>query len=420
MSSAGTVGTRLDPPEPGLTREEMVARAVALRPGLVTDQAETEKRTYYSRQMHEAFLAAGFYHLYVPRRYGGYEFDVPTYVRVVQEIARGCVSTAWCLGLAMNHALMVGSWWPQEAQDEIFAGGDFRCASVAAPVGRATRTDMGWEINGQVAFASGVPWSTFYMGQALLAPPEGAAPGDPPPMLLFVAPRSEWEMLDDWGDMLGLKGSGSHSIRFSGTRIPLGWGFEGNMLDVEVAGGTPGSRLHGNAMYSGRAVSIFTISLAAVMVGAAYNALDEYERLMRERKTPLPPFIPRIKDPDYQRWYGRALTHIATAEAATLKAAERHMELCRRNVEEGIPYSYGDDMLLGGIAREAMLMCWRVVDDDLWQTVGASVARDGERTTRVFRDMAVAAAHRNLQLREMFYGDIGRAALGEPQRTPGR
>ncbi|MBV9334458.1 MAG: hypothetical protein JO243_01085, partial [Solirubrobacterales bacterium] len=77
MSSAGTVGTRLHPPEPGLTQEEMVARAVALRPRLVADQAGTEKRTYYSLQMHEAFLAAGFYHLYVPARYGGYEFDVP-------------------------------------------------------------------------------------------------------------------------------------------------------------------------------------------------------------------------------------------------------------------------------------------------------------------------------------------------------
>jgi hypothetical protein len=52
--------------------------------------------------------------------------------------------------------------------------------------------------------------------------------------------------------------------------------------------------------------------------------------------------------------------------------------------------------------------------------VGANVARDGERMTRVFRDMAVAAAHRNLQLRDMFYGDIGRAALGEPVRIPGR
>jgi citrate lyase beta subunit len=98
------------------------------------------------------------------------------------------------------------------------------------------------------------------------------------------------------------------------------------------------------------------------------------------------------------------------------------MELCRRNVEDGGAggtYSFGDDMLIAGIAREAMLMCWRVIDDDLWQTVGAGVARDGERMTRIFRDMAVAAAHRNLQLRDMFYGDIGRAALGEPPRVLG-
>jgi len=47
------------------------------------------------------------------------------------------------------------------------------------------------------------------------------------------------------------------------------------------------------------------------------------------------------------------------------------------------------------------------------------IARDGDRTARAFRDMAVAAAYRNLQLRDMFYGDIGRAALGEPRVLPG-
>jgi 3-hydroxy-9,10-secoandrosta-1,3,5(10)-triene-9,17-dione monooxygenase len=362
--------------------------------------------------MHEEFLDAGFYDLYVPRRYGGLELGVPAYVHVIQEVARGCVSTAWCLGLAMNHALMVGSWWPQGAQDEIFANGDFRAGSVAAPVGTAEAADGGWEVNGQVAFASGAPYSTYYMGQAMLPNPDG---GQPPPTLLFVAPRDQWQMLDDWGDMLGLKGSGSHSIRFDHTRIPASWGFQGNMIDVDVGGGTPGWRLHGNPMYSGRAMSVFTISLSAVMVGAAYNMLDEYERLMRTKTTGLPPFQPRIENREYQRWYGRALTHIATAEAALHRAADLHMELCRRNVEDGIDYTYGDDMLVAGVAREVMLMCWNVVDDDLFQTVGAGVARDGERTARILRDMAVAVAHRNLQLRDMWYGEVGRAALGEPR-----
>ena len=194
------------------TEEQLVARAIALRPALIAGQEETERRTYYSQAMHEEFLEAGFYDLYVPRRYGGLELGVPAYVHVIQEVARGCVSTAWCLGLAMNHALMVGSWWPQEAQDEIFANGDFRAGSVAAPVGTAERTDGGWEINGQVAFASGAPYSTYYMGQAMLPNPDG---DEPPPTLLFVAPREQWEMLDDWGDMLGTEGQrvAQHSLR---------------------------------------------------------------------------------------------------------------------------------------------------------------------------------------------------------------
>jgi 3-hydroxy-9,10-secoandrosta-1,3,5(10)-triene-9,17-dione monooxygenase len=75
-------------PEPDLTPRELIARAVALRPRLVEQQAQTEERTYYSQEMHEEFVRAGFYRLYVPRRYGGYEFDVPTYMRVMLELAR--------------------------------------------------------------------------------------------------------------------------------------------------------------------------------------------------------------------------------------------------------------------------------------------------------------------------------------------
>ena len=174
----------------------------------------------------------------VPRRYGGLEVDMETYMRVVLELARGCPSSAWCMCLAANHALQIGSWFEERAQDEIFGDGDFRCASVAAPIGSATRVTDGWQLDGQVAYASGAPYSTHYMGQALM--PDDGVPA-PPRMLLFVAPRSEWTMLDDWGDTLGLRGSGSHSVRFDGARIPEHWAIEDTMMvDVDVSGGTPG------------------------------------------------------------------------------------------------------------------------------------------------------------------------------------
>jgi 3-hydroxy-9,10-secoandrosta-1,3,5(10)-triene-9,17-dione monooxygenase len=398
------------PQEPELTPRDMIDRAVALRPQLVEEQGETEARRYFSRDLHEAFLRAGFYDLYVPRRYGGYEFDVPTFVRVVKEVARGCVSSGWCLGLSINHALQVASWWPASAQEAIFAGGDFRGGSVSAPVGTIQHTDDGWRIDGQIAFASGSPYATFYVGHVLLPHTDGSSR-----MFAFVAPRSQWEMLDDWGYLVGLKGSGSHSLRFEDCRIPVDWAVEGNMLDIDVEGGTPGSALHGNPMYAGRGMAIFTMSLAAVMVGGLYNALDEYERLMREKKTPTPPFVPRIQDAvNYQPWFGRARTRAAMLEAALHDCAAQHMELCRRTVEDGVAATYADDMLLGGIAREVMIGAWDVMQGDLWQTVGASAARDDARITRVFRDMALAIAHRNPQQRGYLYGEIGRGALGEP------
>src|SRR5262245_30005975 len=111
------------PPEPDLTPREMIARAVALRPKRVGQQAETEERTYYSEALHQEFLRAGFYRLYIPRRYGGYEFDVTTYVRLLVELARGCANTAWCMGLASAHALQIASWWEERAQAEIFGDG---------------------------------------------------------------------------------------------------------------------------------------------------------------------------------------------------------------------------------------------------------------------------------------------------------
>src|ERR1700729_3082693 len=115
----------ISPPEPDLTPAEMIERAVALRPLLREQSAETEERACPSQEIHEACVNAGFYRCYIPRRYGGYEFGAPTFMRVVQELSRGDISAGWCIALAAAHALQVGSGGPEPAQEGIFGGGDF-------------------------------------------------------------------------------------------------------------------------------------------------------------------------------------------------------------------------------------------------------------------------------------------------------
>src|SRR5438093_1782698 len=177
------------PPEPTLSPREIVGRARALRPLLIEQQAETEARTYYSEEIHDELLRGGFYRMLVPRRYGGYEFDFPTFLRVVIEVASGCMSTAWCFCLAAGHALQVGALFEERAQAEIFGDGDFRCPAVAAPAGAAMRLEDGWELNSTHAYSSGAPYSTHYMGQTFIA---GEGGDGPPPILLFVAPPEQW------------------------------------------------------------------------------------------------------------------------------------------------------------------------------------------------------------------------------------
>jgi 3-hydroxy-9,10-secoandrosta-1,3,5(10)-triene-9,17-dione monooxygenase len=83
---------------------------------------------------------------------------------------------------------------------------------------------------------------------------------------------------------MGLKGSGSNTIVFDHARIPAHWAIEDAlMVDMDVSHGTPGLELHGNPMYAGRALCCFTMTLTAVAIGAAYQALDEYEEMLPQQ-----------------------------------------------------------------------------------------------------------------------------------------
>jgi 3-hydroxy-9,10-secoandrosta-1,3,5(10)-triene-9,17-dione monooxygenase len=395
-----------------LTSRDIVARAQDLRPALLERQAETEELRYYPEATHEDFLDAGFYRILVPRRYGGLELDVPTFARVIVEVSRGCPSTGWCLCLAAGHALQVATLFEEHAQAEIFGDGDFRAAAFGAPVGVAKRLADGWELNGTWPYSSGIPWSTHFMGQTLAPGEDGGPPGLP---MLFVAPRSEWRMLDDWGDALGLKGSGSHSVRIEGGRIPAHWAIENTVLvDLDVEGGTPGYRLHGNPMYAGRTLGFFHIELGACAIGAAKAALDEYERIITTRTTVWPPQILRSLHPDYQRHFGVAMGRIATAEAALIRCAEQHMELCHRSVEDDIPFSREEDQLLESIGANAARIAWDTMQGILFRTGGSSAARDGERMQRYFRDLATYWSHNTPSQSDLLARRLAMAHLGIP------
>jgi 3-hydroxy-9,10-secoandrosta-1,3,5(10)-triene-9,17-dione monooxygenase len=379
-------------PEPDLTPDAMIERAIALQPRLRAEQDETERRSVHSEAIHEEFRKAGFYRCLQPRRFGGYEFDLKTYYRLGIEIARGDPSVAWCLIVGAGHALMLGSFFDEQAQADGFGpDGNFSAPSVAAPTGTATPVDGGWLVKGKWGYASGAPYATHFMPSVLILEDP-----DKPRAGIALVPRSQWKMLDDWGAILGMKGSGSNSIVIEGARVPKSHVIHLDMLDIDIAGGTPGSRLHGNAMYAGRCLSFFHAELVAVLVGLGYAAIDEYEKIIRTKTTLYPPMMLRYLHHDYQRYLGLALGMMNAAKRLVLNAGDVYMEYCRRGFEGGEPFTMEEDLELFASLEHGGRLVWEAVEM-LFRTSSSSGAKDGERMQRYYRDASIYRGHLSAQ-----------------------
>lgn len=367
------------------TPAEILARAEAMVPTLVARQGDAEQRTYYSQQTHQEFADAGFYRILTPRRYGGYEMGIDTFLQVSMTLARGCPSTGWMYCLGATHALAAASLFDERAQREIFSSPDFIAPATIVPNGYATRgPDGGWVINGTWDYCSGSPYATHFIGHTF----DTSSPGEPVPML-FIAPRDQWRRLDNWGEQLGLKGSGSHSITIEDGHIPDAFTVPGFHLSTSpVSERTPGRELHDNPEYGGGPLSFMTLEGAALAVGIAQGALDAYGDLMRSRTTLLPPIVARAEDPDYQSWYAEAAGMIATAEAALLGAIRQWQDTC----DEG-PFSRLQDLRITTICRHIIQLCWSAAERYLFPTAGSSALRQGERLERIWRDMSMLHSH---------------------------
>ena len=387
-------------PEPGLTPEVLVERAKALRPLLRADQDASDERGHYSDEIHQKLRDGGFYRIVQPRLFGGYEFDYPSFVRVIQQIARGNPSSGWGYTLATSHAFLIASHWSAEAQAELFGPtGDFRAAQKASPTHDAVfeRVDGGYRATGVWTFASGVPLATHFVGAAVLPGADGRPTG-----ANFVVPRKSFTILDDWGGdrSLGMRGSGSNGVKLDNVFIPDRHITGANILlsSEHMPDGTPGTRLHGNPMYLGIIGGSYHTEFGAITSGAAWAALDEYEELMRTRPVMGTPNLKRLHDPENQRFFGKALMLTESAEALNLAAAELYMEQCRRWQRDGTPITASDTMKVWGMCREACLMACEAVEM-LFQTAGAFVTHRGNRLQRYFRDVQMYRIHVTTQPR---------------------
>ena len=407
-SAAQQLSGHIAPPEPDLTVDELLRRADAMRPLLRERQAECEKLGELPADTNNRFLAAGFYRIVQPRIFGGYEFALPDFIRVMIAIARGCSDSAWVLALTSGHAVLAAQL-PENAQRDVFGlKGDFRAPGVGMPNGIGIPVDGGIRVNGAWDYASGCDLATHFFGSTMVRDPEtNTLLGNA--WILFD--RDQFKIVDNWS-VFGMQGTGSRRVVIEDAFVSADRALWMSDSAGRPVRDQPGHALHPNPMYHGWLAPLLISEVAAVSIGTARGALDIYQEILQNKKTNFPPFHSRSQETEFQQHFGEAQSLIDTAEAAILKMTADYMDLARHHVETRTPLDDEMERRFILIEQQIIRLTWEAVEL-MFRTSGTSAAAKSSPLGRALRNLAVIRTHVTLQL-DHTATNAGRLHFGLP------
>ncbi|MFF7632991.1 acyl-CoA dehydrogenase family protein [Kitasatospora sp. NPDC008050] len=247
------------------SRDELVARAVALQPLLREHAARTETDRRVPEEVVEAIARAGLFRLGTPRRYGGHEAGMRTLLEVSAALAEGDGSISWVVSL-VNACNWVAGLFPVRAQDDVFgADPDARVTGVLAPTATALAVDGGWRVSGRWYYNSGSWQSTW----AVLGVPLADAAGDVVDHAVVLIPREDLKVEDTWF-VAGMKGTASNCLVASEAFVPAH-----RVLSVPAAiAGEFATEYKDEPFYRSGFVPVLALTLVGPQLGLGRAALD--------------------------------------------------------------------------------------------------------------------------------------------------
>jgi 3-hydroxy-9,10-secoandrosta-1,3,5(10)-triene-9,17-dione monooxygenase len=362
----------------------MVASARALRPMLRERQAATEAANRMLPEVNQACYEAGFYRLLQPRQYGGYEFDLGTFARVMIELAAGCPSTGWGVAFTSGHIHVLGKYSEATQTRAYGADGDVRAPLVEGQINAtALPVEGGYRVTGTFDNSSGIDVSTHFMAFCRVK-----EAGVETAQVLALFDRSQYDIERNW-KMLGMMGTGSHRTVINDQFITTG----AAPVAMSVMGGItpPDERFLTNPFYAGPSFNVLMTEIASVAIGVAYAVLEEYDAIMRKGLVPRST-EKRVNDREYHVHYGEAFAMIETAKSALLSATGQYVEACHREIDNPGTFDQEESWRIGLITQQTI----RIVGDAtniLFRSCGSSPLVPGARMNRLFRDMSTVLTH---------------------------
>ena len=339
-------------------------------------------------QVVTALHDAGLFRLLIPQDLGGEEVDLLTFSEVIEAVAEGDGSTAWCLGQnAVSN--MASAYMPHDEAMVMFGNGATVVSWGAGVNGEAVEIPDGYLVTGKWGFASGSRHANWMGGQAPIVAPDGTKrleQDGTPTYRTFMFPKEVCQIKPNW-NVIGLRGTGSDGYEVSKVFVPKSHAF----LRIVPAP-------HPGALYRTPLAAIYPIAFASVALGLA-KAISEAFLEMARNKTPRG--LKAMRDSDaVQSIVGHAATRLSSA---------------RTNLRQTVSGIYGraldDDWDIKLRADTTFATSEAVaVADLLYHEAGATAVLADQPFERRFRD--IHAVVQQVQGRRANFELVGKRMLG--------
>jgi alkylation response protein AidB-like acyl-CoA dehydrogenase len=247
---------------------------------------------------------AGLFRLLLERRFKGAQLCPSDFSRIIEEVAKHDASTAWCLCQA-NGCAMSASFLPEETANTIWKNDPAGVLAWGPGKSQAVKTEGGYIVNAQCAFASGSRHATWLGTHATLVdenaqPVRGEDGRRIVRTMLVPADSVHWE--DIW-HVVGLRGTASDAFEIRDHFVP-----DAHSLLRDDAG----DRRTDEPLYLFRQTNLYASGFSGVAIGIAQAMLDAFAALALT-KTPRAQRNPLAKNAVVQAEFAKASIRLSAA-----------------------------------------------------------------------------------------------------------
>lgn len=349
--------------------EGILNRVEKLKP-MISDHSEwSEEKGYLHRSTIDALTQIGVPRFFLPSGLGGYEITPIECARVTEAIADIDASAAWYV-MVYNAARLASATWSDEVIEMIFRENPDTLVSASgnSPYQAVEKEDC-YQIDGVNHFASGCRYAKWMLSPVRLDNE----------LATVLLPMEDCEILDDW-DSLGMRGSGSNSVRANQLCVPK------NLINLPSNNSSGNNRYYSGLLYKSPARIVF-----ATYVPIAFSLARKSLALLQDLALEKTPYATNTKLKNRklaQSHFGKARAIYRAARSFFYEELEKAWVFTKEERE----FTEEDkaDLYLAGV--HAVQECAQVLSL-VSNAAGTSVTDRKHPLERIRRDMETLRHH---------------------------